>query len=389
MSVNTMSFEQSATLLNSIYKQATGASSLTPITNNYDWISVATSTLGAGYDPVMNAISQMVGRTIFSIRPYSRKFKGLQVDNQRWGSITRKLSISDKDFDDDVHYALVDGQSVDPWKVNKPNILQTNFYGSMVYEKSYTVFKDQLDNAFTGPEQFGEFMTMVTSNASDMIEQAHENLARAVVANGIASKIDAGVDVVHLLTEYNHLTGLGLTAQTVYQGANYKAFIQWAFARVAEISAMMTERSIKYQLNVTGKEISRHTPYADQRVYLYAPYRFQSEKMAIADVFHDNYLKMADTETVNYWQSIDTPDTISCTPVYTDSTGAVKTGNAVSQADVFGVIMDRDAMAYTVVNQTTAMTNLNAKGLYWNVFHHFTDKYLFDATEKIVVFVLD
>lgn len=391
MSVNTMSFEQSAALLNSIYKQATGKTSLTPITNNADWISVATSTLGAGVDPVMNAISQMVGRTIFSVRPYSRKFAGLQIDNQRFGSITRKLSIADKDFSDDIHFNLVDGQSVDSYVVNKPNALQLNFYGANVFEKNYTVFKDQLDNSFTSAEQFGEWMSMVTQNASDMIEQAHENLARAVIANGIAAKVDAGQDVIHLLTEYNTLIGASpaLTIQDIYKPANFKPFMQFVYSRVAEVCAQMTERSTKFQINVTGKEITRHTPYQDQRVYLYAPYRYQAEMMAIADTFHDNYLRMADTETVNYWQSIDTPDTISCTPVYIDSTGAVKTGNAVSQANVFGIIMDRDAMGYTVINQTTAMTPLSARGLFWNVFHHFTDRYFTDFSEKMAVLLLD
>ena len=129
MSVNTMDFNQVSTVLNDIYEQASGQKSLAP-TTPAEWVSVAQKTLAYGYDPVLNAITQVIGRTIFSNRPYSRRFAGLQVDEQIWGAITRKINIADKPFEDDARFDLVDGQAIDHYVVNKPNILQTNFYGA-------------------------------------------------------------------------------------------------------------------------------------------------------------------------------------------------------------------------------------------------------------------
>lgn len=389
MSVNTMGFEQASTLLNSIHSQATGKAAITPTTTS-DFVSLAQTTLQAGYDPVLNAISQMVTKTIFSVRPYNRKFAGLQVDNQKFGAITRKLNIADKDFENDSSFALVDGQAIDHYVVNKPNVLQTNFYGANVFEKSYTIFKDQLDNAFTGPEQFGEFMSMVTQNASDMVEQAHENLSRATIANYIGGKVAGDTaSVIHLLTEYNTATGQSLTKADAMLPANYKAFMQWVYARVAALCSLMTERSNMFQTNVTGKPVMRHTPYENQNVYMFAPDRYGMEARVLADTFHDNYLKYADVETVNFWQSILTPEQISVTPSYLDNTGAIVTGSAAVIDDIFGVIVDDDTLGYTVVNQWSAMTPLNAKGGYWNMFLHFTDRYWTDYTEKGVVLKLD
>lgn len=389
MSVNTMGFEQVSTLLNSIYSQATGKSAITPTTTS-DFVSLAQTTLQAGYDPVLNAISQMVTKTIFSVRPYNRKFAGLQVDNQKFGAITRKLNIADKDFENDSSFALVDGQAIDHYVVNKPNVLQTNFYGANVFEKSYTIFKDQLDNAFTGPEQFGEFMSMVTQNASDMVEQAHENLSRATIANYIGGKVAGDTaSVIHLLSEYNTTTGQSLTKADAMLPANYKAFMQWVYARVAALCSLMTERSNMFQTNITGKPVMRHTPYENQNVYMFAPDRYGMEARVLADTFHDNYLKNADVETVNFWQSILTPERISVTPSYLDATGAIVTGSAAVIDDIFGVIVDDDTLGYTVVNQWSAMTPLNAKGGYWNMFLHFTDRYWTDYTEKGVVLKLD
>ena len=126
--VNTMSFEDASSILNNIRKQVTGEEPIA-ILDETQFCSVATTLLQAGYDPVLNAITQMVSRTIFSIRPYTRKFGGIKMDSEQWGAIVRKLSIADKDWETDVRYDLEDGESIDMYKVNKPNILQTNFYG--------------------------------------------------------------------------------------------------------------------------------------------------------------------------------------------------------------------------------------------------------------------
>lgn len=390
MAANDLSFNQLSTVLNSIVAQATGKNPLA-ITNTSEFISVAQTALKTGYDPLLQSISQVLSRTIFSTRPYYRKFGGIQVDNQKWGNITRKLNISDKDWENDVRFELVDGESVDMYKVNKPNILQTNFYGANVYEKSYTIFKDQLDCAFSGPDEFARFLSMVTGNCTDMIEQAHENLARATVANYIGGKVKGDADsCIHLLTEYNALTGLALTKENVYQPANYKPFIDWVYSRIATLTELMTERSQLFHTNITGKTINRHTPLQRQRVYLYAPARFNIESMSLANTYNYNFLKMAYNETVNYWQSIQSPSKINVKPSYLQADGTITTPEvALEQDDIFGVIFDEEALGYTVMNQWSATTPFNAKGGYSNVFFHFTDRFWNDFTENGLVLLID
>lgn len=392
MAVNDLTFNQLSMVLNSIVQQATGQQAQ-QMTNTAEFVSVAQTALKTGYDPVLRAISQVLSRTIFSIRPYTRKFGGLMVSNQQFGNIVRKLNIADKDWEEDSRFELTDQNSVDMYKVNKPSILQTNFYGANVFEKSLTIFKDQLDCAFSNPDEFGRFVSMTMTNASDMIEQAHENLARATLANFIGGKISGDTaSVIHLLTEYNTITGLEppLTAETVYQPANFKPFMQWVYSRVASLSSLMTERTQKFHINVTGKEISRHTPVNKQKVYLYAPARYQTETMVLADVYHDNFLRMADNETVNFWQSIDKPDEINVQPVYLQADGTLKSDDPpVNQKGIFGVMFDEEAAGYTVVNQWSAPTPFNSKGGYSNIFWHFTDRYWNDFTENGIVLLLD
>lgn len=403
MSVNTLNFEQVATVLTSLVKQATGQTVLTP-TDTGSFVSVAQVALRADRDAVMQAIGNVIGRTIFSVRPYSAKMTGLMMDTFRWGNVMRKLSIADADWQDDPAYdwpALWDagqtppsgnGQAIDPWTIKKPDVLQTNFYGASVYFDEMTIFEDQLETAFQGPEQLASFLGLIMTNLSDRMEQSNEGLRRGLVANAIASVIDeAQTDrVVHLLTEYNTATGQTYTAQQIYQPANFAPFMKWVYSRIAAISALMTERSLKFQTIIASKPVMRHTPYQDQRVYMYAPARFDIDARVLADTFHDNYLRYADVETVNYWQSIDSPDTINITPAYTDTAGVLYSPTSpVSQSDVFGIIFDRDCMGMTTLDNRVLSTPLNTKGLYRNMHVHSKRRVVQDLTEKCVVFLLD
>lgn len=402
MSVNTLNFQQISTILTSIVHQATNQAVLTP-TDTQEFVSVGQLALRADRDSVMNAISNVIARTIFSIRPYSAKMTGLMMDTFRWGAMLRKLSIVDTDWMDDPAYkwpALFDatqnpatgnGEKIDPWTIKKPDVVQTNFYGASVYFDEQTIFEDQLETAFTGPEQLGSFLSLIMTNLSNRLELSNEGIRRGLVANAIGSVIDENQAgrVIHLLTEYNTATGLSLTATTVYQPDNFAPFMKWVYSRVAQICDLFTEMSTMFQTVINGKPVLRHTPYQDQRIYLYAPTRHDIDARVLADTFHDSYLRYADVETVNYWQSIKSPDQINVLPAYTGADGTVVTADAVTQGNIFGVIFDRDAMGMTLLDQRVLSTPLNTKGLYRNLHVHAKQRVIMDNTEKIAVLLLD
>ena len=390
MAVNELTIEQASVLLNSVVSQATGNSDITAY-DGADFATVAQTGLKVGYDPLLNAIGQVITRTIFSSRPYNRKFKGLQVTRDRWGNITRKLQLSDQAFDDNQAFTLVDGASIDMYKVKKPAVKQTNFYGSLTWQKqSPTIFKDQLDVAFSNPTDFAAFYSMIAENVSNQIEQANENMARAILCNMIAGRIAENNPncVRHLVTEYSAESGV--SAADVVKPANYSAFMKWVFATVATAAEMLTERTSIYHTNFEGLPIERHTNAADLRVYLNTPVVFQTDTRVLADAFHDNYLKWADHENINFWQSIKAPSTVNMTPVYMLGNGTLTSPEvAVNNSKVFGVLFDRDALGYNICNEWSAATPFNAAGGYTNLFYHFTHRYWNDFTENSIVLLMD
>ena len=402
MAVNSLTFEQVSTVLTSIVKQATNQTVLTP-TDTASFVSVAQIALRADRDAVMNAISNVLARTIFSIRPYSAKLTGLEMDSFRWGGMMRKLSIADSDWEDDPAYAWPatydatetpatgNGEMIDMWTIKKPNVLQTNFYGASVYFDEMTIFEDQLESAFSGPEQLGSFLSLLMTNLSNRLEMSNEALRRGLVCNAIAAMKAEGKAErnIHLLTEYNTATGETFTAADIYKPENFGGFTKWMYARVAELSDLFTANSTMFQTEISGKPILRHTPVEMQRIYMYSPLLRQIEARVLADTYHDSFLRYADVEALAYWQSIKSKDSVSATPVYTGTDGAVVTGSAQVVNNVVGLMFDRDCMGMTILDRRVLSTPVNTKGLYRNLHVHAKQRVVFDSTEKCALLTLD
>lgn len=404
--MNDMTISQAATILGSAVEQATGQKVITNIATPEQFVSVAQTALKTGYDPIINALSQIWSRSIYAVRDYTSPLTSLEMDLPRYGNALRKISPIAAKMQDDQRFiwpvaydatnhvanALGNGESVDMYKISKQEVLQTNFYGTAVYEQHYTTFRDQFDVAMSSADEFMRFNAMNMTERNNDKESYREAVARGMQANFIAAILDEGQNsrVVHLLTEYNTETGLSLSAQSVYQPDNFAPFMRWVYARLNVIARFMGERSQLYQTVINEKPVLRHTRGSDLRVALYSKAYEQMRTMALSTTFHDDYLKLAKFEGINFWQSIETPDSVSITPVYTSTDGAVKKASkAVEQAGIFGIMHDRDALGYCYTNKWSATTPLNISGGYWNTAEHATIKTIQDNTEKAVVLLLD
>lgn len=414
---NNLTIDDVSTLANTILAEAQGITDGSVQVDATNFVAVAQTALKTGYDPLMTAISQVLTRTIFAERPYTAKFSGLAKDSQQWGNHVRKLNPIDKPLEydnrlyDENGNLLTDGSTVDMYKINKPKVLQTNFYGADTFQNSYTIWKDQLDTAFTGLGEFGNFLTMVAQNSSDKITQAREDLARLAVCNLIGATIfeENAPQVVNLYEEYQKATGDTSTALAdILKPANYKAFMQVAFAVIKSVMDRMTERSVLYHVNPVldaddGEQyIRRHTPKSLMHCYMMADFMNLSETAALSNTFHDDYLKVMDYEPVTFWQTLADPYKINIAGTHygfkeTDN-GSTVTNTLSGLYDfefatdedmkVVGVLFDDDALGVTRVNQWSGNTPFNVRGLYTNHYDHETNRWYMDNTENVVVFVL-
>ena len=399
-----MTIKQAATILNAVVAQQTGQTAVATINNTQDFVSVAETALKTGRDPVLNAISQVWRDTVFAVRDYDIPLSTLRMTASRYGNATRKLSPEAMTMEDDeaskypVFYDANqnppsgNGLSVDPWKIRKQPVLMTAFYGSLRYEQAYTIFRDAFDVAFADAAELVRFSQMNVTERMNDRRSYEEAKARLLQLNFIAALVDENQSdrVVHLLTEYNTQSGSSLTPTTLYQPQNFTPFIRWCYARIKTVVGLMAHRSEAFQTKLTGHTILRHTDAQNVRVALFRPLMEQINSMVLSNLYNNDLMRLPTYEAVDFWQNIDSPADIDITPVYTDASGAQKVASAAVQTDkVVGVIHDKDAIGYAWLNPTSAVSGLNAAGMYYNEFYHAKFATLSDVTEKAVLLMLD
>lgn len=389
MSVNSLTFEQSAAFLEDMYKEAMGGEATINVVDTGTFTTVGTTLLQLGYDPVCAAISQVLDKSIYSVRPYSMRFRAINVDESKWGAVTRKINYLDSDLDSqDNRLALEDGQSIDMFKVKKPKVLQTNFYGATQYSDHITIFKDQLDSAMKDAGEFGRFMAGVMQNIADKLTSIAEGEARGVLINFMTGKTLCDSDnVINVLQKYYDETGVELSPATMYNETNYAPFVRWFYSFVNDLTDFMADRSFDYHANLEGKEIPRHTSPQFMRAYMSGTVVNKTASEVLATVFNPEKLKMIEFEKVTYWQNRKDPYTVKATPSYFDtSTGEVaEASEAVTISNIIGVIFDEEALGMTRRSTWTASSPFNADGGYTNIFYHFTQTTWNDFTENGVV----
>ena len=395
MAINDMTVEQSNTILAGVLSQAQGGAAVTTPTNAADFVTVAQTALKTGYDTLSTALSQVLSRTIFAVRPYNRRFQILERSAIEYGNHVRKVNYVDGALEQNPAYTLTDGYSVDMYTVKKPKAVQTNFYGKNTFAYHQTVYKKQLKMSLRGPEEWNGFLGGLMTHVNNLMEKTHEESARLTIANLIGGIVltdtalsGANKNVIHLVTEYNAYSGQSLTPTTVFNPTNYPAFARWFFGRLKTASQQMAERSQLFHTNLTAGTFQRQSAVEDQRLIMLAPMVNQLDTEVLSTTYNAEYLRTIPREEIAYWQNIADPMKINTTASYLKADGTIDTGSA-SISDVVAVLFDRDAAGYTMIDARYEVAPYNVAGQYYNHWWSFEDRYYNDFTENAIVFCLD
>lgn len=389
------------TILNEVVKEAMGTNDL-QVVDTTTFIKTGELLLkNPGYEKTLNAISNVYFRTIFSIRPYTGKLQILiDESTEPWGDAERKLTPLFKDLeavnDNNTVEAIAGGNApiengkwVNDQIINAPELIQLNFIGMVGIEKSLTLFtEDQLNVAFRGETEFIQFLQMMDQAWNNEIEKAYEEKRRLQVANHIAACVKLGL-ARDLVKEFNIKFGTTFTQEQVLT-TYFDNFSKFVSAEIEKTSRLFEEFTTTDHINITGyKPIPRHTPKANQRMIMYAPYYVDQEKYVLSDLYHPDKLNIGAYEEVNFWQSLKQPSKISIKPNYMDVDGEVKdSADAINLDFVLGILYDQEALKTRNVYKSTRLASYNARGEYQNMFYHSWFSPKADFTEKACVFYL-
>lgn len=395
-------------IVNSLIAQAGGAA-LTGVDLSYG-VTVAQAVQIYGYEPLVNALSLQIGRTIIAIRPYNGDDMGIEVNNQEYGQITRKISYFTNEFERDESwntapagasgYNLKDGTSVDHYKIKKQYPLEMNFGGNKVIQKHITRFLYQLDQAFQSNADLAAFIGGLAIENLNEIAMMREARNRIILLNYIGGLYNTGTarSKVNLTKAFNDKFGTSYTSvqlRTTY----LKEFLAFMVSRIQFDSDMMAKNTDLFHLtpvktNDDGATLKlyRHTPKNLQKLILNASLLYDAESMVLPQIFHDGYLKLENYTAMPYFQSTaaGSEGSVSVTPNQFDvAKGLSVTGKAVSIPYVVGMMYDRDAVASTYRLDRTITTPDNAAGAYMNTYYHWANDFMNDFTENAILYYME
>lgn len=374
---------------NNILQQATGRKDIAT-TDDASFVQVFNTALKSGYDPVAKAVSAVVGRTIFSSRAYGGQFNSLKVDPATWGAITRKENAIDRDFRDDPSWALKDGDKLNEHTVSIPKTVETVITNSTVDAIDYTVLSaSKLMPSFSGVADFNAWLQMIAQNVHNEIVQKNESVARATVANLIVGiKVSRPATVRHLLTEYNAATGNTYTATTVRAADVYPDYCRWKIAQINTASKMLENRSHLYSTQLDGKPIARHTPLANQKLFVMTS-DMEEIKARVMNDFIKDFAKLNSYEEVNYWQSPKNPAEIQAVAKYLQTDGTTANTEETTVSNISALLIDEEAAGYCIRPERAGATPYDVEKDAFNLFYAFDRQYWNDFTENAVLFLDD
>ena len=405
----TLTYTQIAPLLNAMYNQYTGRTSTQNLT-----FGQMQNTFKMGFEREDESLYQIIpsvlAKTIYSIRPYSRKLSGMVWDEQRFGNYIRKFTpiVNDSNVDNDewnINVELDKPEASQDWKSGtkpvKYDVLLTIASGGQTFARKYTIYKSQINSAFNSEAGVASYFSMLMTEFSNIYEIDLENKARAQLANLAIILADAGKEtptsgnmckkeqVFHALTKYNAETGLAMTAKTIMNPADFRPFMIWLSAELKTLKENLAVRGTRFHGDFKGKIVNRHTDAADLRFYLVSKFGNYFEANG-SEFFHPEKAELGDYEKVTFWTDPSHPMQIKGSAEGVKPDGITKFTLANQTVDnVLGIMMDIDTMGIVPVDQSSETEPLNARFRFRNVWNHYTFKTPVDFTENAILILLD
>lgn len=388
-------------LVNEIVEQATGQKDIA-VVDTTSFVSVGAQLVGTqiAAENTLNAISTVLARTIFSVRPYRGSLDIMRVSAERWGAIIRKIiplpmdAEESQDMNTDINSdQLDDGKSIDMFKIKKPQVIQLSFWGTKKLQVHITRFRDQLSLAFTSEAEFMAFIDAVMTEFFNSLERMNEARTRGVLCNAIAGTYAMAETtpscVVDLTAAFNEKFSTSYTREqllTTYA----EDFLKFFVAEIKKYSKRLKDSTAMYHANVLGKKILHHTPQSLQKFIAYEPYFIDSETQVLPTVYNDELLRIADYEGVNFWQDPATPEKIICKPTYLKEEDAttIDASDAVELDCVIGLLYDQEFMGVLPQFDYAATSPFNSAGGYWNQHYHYRFNNFTDYTENHILFIM-
>lgn len=338
-------------------------------------------------DAYVRTLVNHIGKVVFVNRPYSGNVPSVLMDGWEYGSVMEKITADLPVATENESWELQDATSYDPNIFTKPVVSAKFFNKKVTFEIPLSITERQVKQSFSSAAQLNGFISMLYNAVDKSMSIKIDALVMRTINNMIAETFVAdygsaaassksGIKAVNLLKLYNTQFSESLTAGAALTDPDFVRFASYTMglymSRLSKISTLF---------NVGGKD--RFTPGDLLHVVLLADFAKSADAYLQSDVYHNEFTKLPQAETVPYWQASGDDYAFASTGKITVKTASNQT--EVELSGILGVMFDRDALGVCNLDRRVT-TNYNPKAEFFNNWYKFEAGYFNDMNENFVVF---
>lgn len=357
-----------------------------------------------------NAFSQVyaklinhIGRVTFVDRIFKPLIPSIMKTNWEFGSVWEKIDADMPESEVNVKWELKDGQTYNQDMFTAPKNVRVKFFnGAVTFEIPMSFTSDQLKQSFSSATQLNSFFSMIATKINNKMTIDFANLTRATINSFIAATmyIDnstrlnngqyanpiSGTHSINLLQLYKSevpTANQELTAENCMKDAE---FVRFCVLKFGLYSDRMQDISTLFNI---GKK-QRFTPKDRQHLVMLSEFKKSADVYLQSDTFHDEYTKLPNAESINYWQGSGNNYEFSNTgtiDVYSKVTADGETIQTLRTkvTGIIAIMFDEDALGINNERQQTT-SHYNAKGDFVNNFYKAFGRYFNDYDENFILF---
>lgn len=382
-----MLVNQIADMMNDIFGEIIGEGDLfaEDLSNIADVGRTITSSTkwGDNFDSYVGKIIDKVGRTLYQSSEYRSTGPDIIRYDTPAASVIEKIRVDVGDFTENMAWELTDPSKLDfsdIWDFVPATVSATYYNKGVTFGDKISLPDYQHFSGFNSKAEAVRFISAIEQRIMTKMEMARDALKKRTINNLVAEKVNAGKNVVNLVTGYRAATGdQTVTAATALHNRD---FLRYAGEQIGIARQMMREMTVLY--NNVG--YMTNTPANREKMLFLTDFAKALEASLYADTFHDEYVKQVGYTEIGCWQGFGTSGT------YTDrakiiAKPASDPTKTVTATDVLAVIFDADA-AFIAGEMPVVKALPNPKGDFTNFWHKWKASYYNDMAENAVVFVL-
>lgn len=412
-----MKITQVATITNAMLGDVLGTSDMTIATDLSNVVDIGHKLFDStnDYSSIVATLINHIGKVVFVDRKYSPVVPSVLKDAWEYGSIREKIDCDMPADTDNPKWQLQHGQRVEQDVFTAPNNVRSKFFNEKVtFEIPLSVTEDQLKQSFSSASQLNAFYNMIETRIKNRMAIDYANLIRATINSAISATIfneanllynpstfkydfsanNSYVRCINLLGLYketnpDNLTEAELTALTSKTCIYNLKFLKFSAMQIALVSDHMADMSTLF--NIGGHE--RFTPKDKQHLVLLSEFEKGANSYLQSDTFHNEFVKMPESEVVNFWQGTGDDYNFSSTSrihVKSRVMGGQTTQWTAKESDiegVIGVLFDDEMLG--VSNLKEKVTNhYNGHGDFMNYWYKSEAGFFNDFDENCVVFLV-